>query len=148
MEKNVERISKVNSEDIAQIEEIEKSQFALRLPQDTFSNAFKDGTSIFIKLEVNNILVCYLLASVSFYENEIIEIATHPEHLRKGYAELLLNELERLSKGKEYIYLEVRKSNASAIRLYTKLGYEAYNARKNYYRDHEDAVLMRKKLSI
>lgn len=148
MVKIVTKISKVDSlKDVASIEEIEKSQFSLLLPQGTFTNAIEDDLSVFIKLEVDGVLASYLLASTNIYETEVVEIATHPDYLRKGYAELLMIELERIVKDKEYILLEVRKSNLSAIDLYDKLGYEKYHVRENYYRDHEDAVLMRKKLT-
>ena len=39
--------------------------------------------------------------------------------------------------------MEVRGSNASAIALYEKLGFQTVGRRKNYYREeHEDALLM------
>jgi len=36
----------------------------------------------------------------------------------------------------------VRASNAAAIRLYTRAGFEAVGVRRSYYGDGEDAVLM------
>ena len=41
------------------------------------------------------------------------------------------------------LYLEVRRSNARALRLYGGLGFEQTGIRKNYYEEPvEDAVLM------
>ena len=42
--------------------------------------------------------------------------------------------------------LEVRKSNAAAIALYSKLGFEIEGVRKGYYEDTgEDALIMWKR---
>ena len=45
----------------------------------------------------------------------------------------------------DFITLEVRKSNASAIKLYEKCGFCAVGERKNFYeKPCEDAILMTK----
>jgi ribosomal-protein-alanine N-acetyltransferase len=42
-----------------------------------------------------------------------------------------------------YVTLEVRRSNAAAIELYRRLGFEAVGVRPKYYvEDNEDAVVM------
>ena len=38
--------------------------------------------------------------------------------------------------------LEVRASNAGAIRLYEQFGFEVAGVRKNYYENGEDALMM------
>jgi ribosomal-protein-alanine N-acetyltransferase len=40
------------------------------------------------------------------------------------------------------IYLEVRTSNMSAVRMYEKLGFQIKSRLRTYYRDGEDAFLM------
>lgn len=43
----------------------------------------------------------------------------------------------------EFITLEVRMSNTSAIALYEKLGFAKAGVRKNFYENnHEDALLL------
>ena len=74
-----------------------------------------------------------------------------PEARRRGIAEALLRELERLlpARGVERITLEVRASNEPALALYRKLGYEALGLRKNYYeKPREDALIMQKRISL
>ena len=45
------------------------------------------------------------------------------------------------------IFLEVRKSNISAISLYTKNKFEIISKRKNYYSDTgEDALILRREV--
>ena len=43
-------------------------------------------------------------------------------------------------------FLEVRVSNAPAISLYKKFGYEPYGIRARYYEDGEDALVMKRGL--
>ncbi|MDQ3909134.1 MAG: ribosomal-protein-alanine acetyltransferase, partial [Thermoproteota archaeon] len=45
------------------------------------------------------------------------------------------------------IYLEVRVSNTSAIKMYQKLRFEIKSRLRSYYRDGEDAYLMALELS-
>ncbi len=44
--------------------------------------------------------------------------------------------------GAEAVLLEVRASNAAALRLYESLGFQRVGLRRRYYADGEDAVLM------
>ena len=65
----------------------------------------------------------------------------------QGIAEKLINSLvEELKKrGIHALLLEVRASNAPAIALYEKLGFQQVGLRKNYYRNpKEDARILRK----
>ena len=83
-------------------------------------------------------------------EGNIVNIATHPDYRRKGYATVVMHELEaRLREnGVECVFLEVRQSNIPARTLYEKEGYAPSRIIKNYYRfPAEDAVEMFKKLN-
>jgi ribosomal-protein-alanine N-acetyltransferase len=77
----------------------------------------------------------------------MMNIAVHPEYRRVGIArsliEYLIDELNR--RGCHSLSLEVRASNAPAIGLYEKLGFQQVGLRKNYYRNpKEDALILRK----
>ena len=79
------------------------------------------------------------------YEGQITNIATHPDHRRRGYAEAVTSELLRIAfeKQLEQVALEVRVSNEGAIRLYEKLGFERAGVRRGFYRNPaEDALVM------
>ena len=97
----------------------------------------------------NGRLAAYGGAQYVLDEANIVNIATHPDYRRRGCATSVMRALESFLKenGIEYVYLEVRKSNASAQALYTKEGYAPCGVIKNYYRfPAEDAVEMFKKL--
>ncbi len=80
---------------------------------------------------------------------DLLDIAVLPEKRGEGRAKALmqfmLNDLTK--KGVTQIFLEVRKSNESAIALYKKFGFEQISIRKNYYSEPtEDALIYRREL--
>ena len=99
----------------------------------------------------------YLYQSSDLDEFEILHIAILPNFRNSGFALNLMEELEKLlniNKKSLKIFLEVSSSNKFAIKLYEKLGYKAYNERKNYYRsksinapNSQDAILFAKSLN-
>ena len=95
-------------------------------------------------------LAAYGGAQYVLDEANIVNIATHPDYRRMGCASAIMHELEAfmLGKGVEFVYLEVRESNAGARALYEKEGFLPCGIIKNYYRfPTEDAVEMMKKLN-
>jgi [ribosomal protein S18]-alanine N-acetyltransferase len=78
-------------------------------------------------------------------EAHISTIATHPQWLRQGIAELLLIAMtERATEiGACVMTLEVRVSNTGAQALYRKYGFQVAGRRPQYYSDNrEDALIM------
>lgn len=81
-------------------------------------------------------------------EAHINKICISPAHRRKGYGKFLLQGVLRQvwQLGADSLTLEVRKTNAAAIALYTGLGFEVEGVRKGYYEDTgEDALIMWKR---
>ena len=88
--------------------------------------------------------VCGVLA-FSRAENELAFLAVSGQHRRRGIGLDLLNVFENFARGNQlaFLTLEVRSSNAAAIALYQKAGYEEAGRRRGYYaRPREDAVIM------
>jgi len=78
-------------------------------------------------------------------EAHILNIAVHPGFRRRGIAKALLSfTLELLlKKGGKGVFLEVRRSNLAARRLYKGFGFKEIGVRKGYYTDNqEDAIVM------
>ena len=76
---------------------------------------------------------------------DIIHIHVHSDNRRKGIAKKMISDFIRKVKPKA-IMLEVRKSNVTAINLYKSLGFIIISKRKGYYKNGEDAWVMRKTL--
>ena len=120
----------------------------------------KKSVNIEMSLDSNFIGILighYLYQSSDLDEFEILHIAILPNFRNRGFALNLMKELEKLlniNKKSLKIFLEVSSSNKFAIKLYEKLGYKAYNERKNYYRSKsinapntQDAILFAKSLN-
>jgi ribosomal-protein-alanine N-acetyltransferase len=95
-------------------------------------------------------LVGYALCSVAADEGEILNLAVDPTARRRGYARRLLGAALDLMRqeGVTGIFLEVRQSNAAAIRLYSGAGFRSVSVRRGYYRNPtEHALTMALKLA-
>lgn len=79
-------------------------------------------------------------------EGEIANVAVHPGERGRGLGGTLLDALLEgaAGEGVERVFLEVRSSNAAAIRLYRSRGFEAVGLRRGYYQaPTEDALVLR-----
>lgn len=78
-------------------------------------------------------------------EVHLLNLATHPEARRAGHASYLLAHIVEAGRLRScrFVTLEVRRSNAAAVRLYRRFGFRAVGVRPNYYsEDQEDAIVM------
>ncbi len=91
--------------------------------------------------EVIGVAVIWLILD----EVHVGTIAIHPHHRREGVGRALMVKAltEAAGEGATLAYLEVRRSNQAAIKLYQELGFQTVGERKKYYQDNgEDALLM------
>jgi len=91
--------------------------------------------------EICGFSVIHLIGDQAELENIVIA----DEARGKGQGTALLRAALQLAgrRGVRRILLEVRASNAPALRLYKKMGFVDGGRRKNYYSDpQEDAILM------
>jgi ribosomal-protein-alanine N-acetyltransferase len=88
----------------------------------------------------------FLLAWSVADELHLLELASHPEHRRRGFARDLLSALLAYAREehKRLVLLEVRQSNRAAVALYESFGFGTTGVRRGYYSDTgEDALEMR-----
>lgn len=82
-------------------------------------------------------------------EAQILNVATLPEHRRKGLAKEILSGLykEAKARGAVTVTLEVRESNGAARDLYISEGFSEIGVRPGYYTNpREAAIIMEKRL--
>ena len=103
---------------------------------------FKDSISKSYVFELNGKIVGYAFITIIKFEIHLNRIAIDPNYQQKGFGfQLLKKILEENSKNKS-VFLELKYSNISAFKLYSKVGFKKYNIRKNYYSNNIDAILM------
>ncbi len=94
------------------------------------------------------VLLGYLVAMPGVDEVHLLNITVAPAHQRQGWARCLLDALCLWSRGQgaQWLWLEVRASNAPARALYERCGFQQVGLRKGYYPagqfQREDAVVM------
>jgi ribosomal-protein-alanine N-acetyltransferase len=94
----------------------------------------------------SGLIVGFLLAWSVADELHLLELASHPEHRRRGFGRALLEALilHARQQQKRLLLLEVRRSNRAAIALYESSGFRHTGVRRGYYSDTgEDALEMR-----
>ena len=82
---------------------------------------------------------------LAFDEAHVTTIGVDPHRRGQGLGELLLLCMfdEALTRGANWLTLEVRVTNAAAQALYRKYGFSTHGTRKRYYSDNnEDALIM------
>lgn len=91
-------------------------------------------------------LVGHVLATAAADQGEISWVTVAPDERRTGVARALLAALDDAwrERGVTEAWLEVRPDNAAALALYRALGWAGHGARKAYYRDGSDALVLRK----
>ena len=93
-------------------------------------------------IEENRVILGYFIYRKLLNEYHILNIGVSPLRQKEGIGSILirdfLNNLENIST----VFLEVKKSNFSAINLYKKNGFKVCGERKKYYKDGSSALLM------
>ena len=135
-------------EDIYAIAALEKECFSDPWTFRMLADSFFGENVRTIVAEEGGELAGYAILSVLFEDAELADIAVAPGFRRRGVAREMLARLEELARaaGAERVLLEVRVSNAPAMRLYLDRGYVGCGVRARYYADGEDALLLQKRL--
>ena len=137
----------MNASHVPQVAELEKLCFSDPWSEKSITQELQNDYSLWVVALEDDRLLGYVGSQSSYGESDMMNIAVHPEYRRVGIArsliEYLIDELNR--RGCHSLSLEVRASNAPAIGLYEKLGFQQVGLRKNYYRNpKEDALILRK----
>ena len=141
----IERMTRV---DVAQVEAIEQEIFSVPWSEKSFIDACETKENVYIVCKDNGKVLGYCGMWTVLGEGNITNMAVAKEYRRQGIAKLLMSEMERISieeNGVDVFFLEVRKSNENAKKLYEKMGYKPIGTRKRFYeKPVEDAIVMSK----
>lgn len=139
----------MKEEDVKGVAEVEKECFSSPWSEKSLSEELENPQASFLVATVGEEIAAYM-GTISVYgECSVTNIAVKEKYRGRGIASSLLQRaiLNSLYIGDEFITLEVRKSNAPAISLYEKFGFQKMGERKNFYRlPTEDAYIYNKYL--
>jgi len=133
-------------EDVDEVSLMERLIFPSPWPRQAFVDEIREGPGSFsLVARQDRTLAGYLVAWFVLDEAHLGNLAVNPELRRRHIAKELMKSLIREADGRtvERMTLEVRVSNAGAIRLYRNFGFRAVSMRRGYYVDNrEDAFVM------
>ena len=131
--------------DLDDIETIEHRSYETPWSRSMFAGELAKPASLCLGAFEDEQLAGYLIVSRYVDAWHVMNIAVSPTFRRRGIATALLERLFELTddrSGRGYT-LEVRVSNAGAIKLYERLGFTGRGIRRGYYTDNrEDALIM------
>jgi [ribosomal protein S18]-alanine N-acetyltransferase len=131
--------------DLSAIEVIERRAYPTPWSRSMFASELAKPTSICLGAFEGDRLVGYIINSRYVDAWHVMNVAVDPDYHHRGIATGLLQRLFELTQDDERrgYTLEVRVTNAAAIGLYEKLGFEPRGVRRGYYTDNrEDALIM------
>jgi ribosomal-protein-alanine N-acetyltransferase len=141
--------------DLASVIEINMIALPEHYSDYFFESILRELPEAFIIAEINGRIVGYIMCKIEFgfsnfrklgfvKKGHVVSVAVLPEHRGKGLGKALMLEGINgvMNRKSDEIYLEVRSSNESAIKMYQKLGFQIKSKLRAYYRDGEDAYLM------
>jgi ribosomal-protein-alanine N-acetyltransferase len=134
--------------DLEAVHAIEREAYAFPWTLGNFQDCLESGYSCWVMALAGEI-VGYSVLMAAVGEGHILNCCVRPAWQGRGLGRQLMERMLGTAPdyGVEWLFLEVRPSNVSAIELYTRLGFETIGLRRNYYPAaagrREDALVMR-----
>ena len=151
-------IRRFEPDDLKQVIEINRTCLPENYSSNFFMSIFERFPKTFVVAEEGGAVVGYAMCRVEHRfgfrlfggtkKGHLISIAVLPDFRRRGIASALMRDVFKglVGYGCEDLFLEVRISNAGAVRLYKELGFRVERSIRHYYADGEDAYVMGRKL--
>lgn len=141
------RLAPMTLDWLEQVVRIEKAAYTHPWSQGNFVDSLHAGYHACVLLQGDE-LRGYFVLMKGLDEAHLLNISVDPAHQGQGLARWMLDELAAWSRaqGAQWLWLEVRMSNARARRIYERYGFKEVGVRRNYYPlsafKREDAVVM------
>ena len=117
----------------------EKSYWNKKMLNDVLSG--KTNSTIWI-YELNFIVMGFIIDLCCGNEINILNIAIGKPFQSRGHGSKMVNNYLKYLPQNCTVFLEVKKNNYRALKIYSKLNFQKLNKRKAYYNDGLDAVNM------
>ena len=127
---------------------LEKENFSIPEKREDFEKMLDSSDKVLLVATLDGERAGYVAAYTVARESDILTIAVEPRFRGSGVGRALILALfDALDGESDAVFLEVRKSNEAARKLYASSGFCEIGSRKNYYKlPTEDAILYKKDL--
>jgi len=132
--------------DLDEVIVIEKEVFLFPWTRGNFGDSISSGYHCYV-LELGSHIFGYGVMTIGLDEAHLLTLSVTAGWQQEGWGEKLLQHFLCLAKEHHArsVYLEVRKSNLGAARLYERIGFTRIATRTGYYPamgGREDAIVM------
>ena len=135
-------------QDVPTLAKIENECFSVPWNEGLLAGAFSRVDFLCFIMEEKGEAVGYICGTSLFEDSDVARVAVVKSRRGEGHGGTLLNAFIQAAKAKgaRRVFLEVRVSNATAIRLYERNGFTRGRIRVKYYANGEDGLEMKKDL--
>ncbi len=136
----------MRDQDVQGIVEIEQEGYDFPWSAGIFHDCLRASYQCLVAVDDGEV-IGYAVFSCAVGEAHILNLCIHPQWRGTGVAATLLSQLfnSAVKLGCRDVFLEVRPSNDSAMRLYQRFGFRTIGTRPDYYRalnGREDALVL------
>ena len=137
----------MSSDDLEGLIRIERAAYPYPWTLGNFRDCLEAGYSWWVA-EIGGQLAGYWVMMMAVGEGHVLNCCVAPTWQGRGFGRLMVQHLIDTARAHrtEFLFLEVRPSNAPALGLYRKLGFATVGTRRGYYpadQGQEDAIVMR-----
>jgi len=137
----------MQASDLDAVLQVEQNAYTHPWTRAVFNDTLQAGYQAQMLLREQDVLG-YFVAMQGVDEVHLLNITVAPQYQMQGWAVVIMQALHTWARSvlAQWSWLEVRVSNARAIHLYQRFGYQQVGLRKNYYPAghgrREDAIVM------
>lgn len=141
-------IRELADRDLDQVVRIEEENFSTPWTRADYANCIikKEYLALVATGADDQQILGYMAVMISLDAADVCNVSVDKNYEGRGIGSRLLEAMLRAlkEKGVTSVFLEVRETNAGAIHLYEKFGFQQISIRKNYYQKPvENALIMK-----
>ena len=145
---DVDRYVPMAEADLREVVAIEADLYPFPWTRGNFLDSVRAGYSVWVLRDAGTALVAYSVMTLMIDEAHLLNLSVARHSQRGGLGWRTLEWMAEVARGygARTMLLEARPSNASAVRMYQRYGFEQIGVRRGYYPAHggrEDALVMR-----
>ena len=141
-------IETLKKEHISKVVEIEEKLLEETLGNEMLQAELHNKYAHFYVALDNDIVVGYIGAWIIEGTTDMINFVVDSNYQHQGIGQLLMQEIinQSVKENSKEILLEVREKNNQAINFYLLQGFKQIAVRKEYYKNKDNALILRKEL--